>query len=188
MKKFTVQSAVILLVLVLSILIVSCQPQPTVSWSPIENDAGWTLFTNSSKVQKLLAEGNALWAATSGGVVKWDLGKGTYRKYTTLDGLASNDVRSVGRDNQGNLWFGTIGGLSRYDGTNWRTFTTNDGLASNIVTAIAQDVKGNLWFGTMGAGVTCYDGTNWRTFTTKDGLGHNAVNIIARDNQGNLWF
>jgi ligand-binding sensor domain-containing protein len=83
--------------------------------------------------------------------------KETYQKYTTLDGLSSNDVRSVARDNQGNLWFGTLGGgVSRYDSTAWRTFTTKDGLAGDIVMAIARDNQGNLWFGTTG-GVSRYN-------------------------------
>ena len=60
-------------------------------------------------------------------------------------------------DNKGNLWFGTTGGVSRYDGTIWQTFTTKDGLANNDVRAVTQDSKGNLWFGTYGGGISRYE-------------------------------
>lgn len=120
MRKLIIKLAVILFILLPSSLIISCQQRSLTPWSPVENEDGWTIFTNSKKVYALLAEGNALWAATSGGVVRWDVDKGTYRKYTTLDSLADNDVRSIGRDNQGNLWFGTLGGVSRYNPTKSR--------------------------------------------------------------------
>ncbi len=41
-----------------------------------------------------------------------------------------------------------IGGVSKFDGTNWTTYTTTDGLAFNFVNAIAIDAQGNKWFGT----------------------------------------
>jgi hypothetical protein len=37
------------------------------------------------------------------------------------------------QDTDGNLWFGTCGGVSRYDGTSWQTFTTKIGLVPNAV-------------------------------------------------------
>jgi hypothetical protein len=46
------------------------------------------------------------------------------------------------------MWFGTEGGVSRYDGTNWKSFTREDGLVDDLVRAILEDREGNLWFGT----------------------------------------
>ena len=45
----------------------------------------------------------------------WD----RYRSYAYryVDGLASNDVRTILQDKQGAIWFGTQGGVSRFDGT-----------------------------------------------------------------------
>jgi transcriptional regulator with PAS, ATPase and Fis domain len=72
------------------------------------------------------------------------------------DGLAcSNSVSHIAQDRGGALWFGTVGGLSRYDGQRFVTYTTEDGLADNKVNAIYEDREGNLWFGT-GRGVTRY--------------------------------
>jgi len=36
--------------------------------------------------------------------------------YTTADGLVDNRVNGIAIDAQGNVWFGTEGGVSRYIG------------------------------------------------------------------------
>jgi ligand-binding sensor domain-containing protein len=74
----------------------------------------WTMFTNGNDVNDLAVdpEGN-LWAATSGGLVKWKA-DGAYTKYTTMDGLPDNRIWGVAAAPDGALWFGTYSGLSRY--------------------------------------------------------------------------
>jgi uncharacterized protein YjdB len=116
-------------------------------------------------------------------VTKWTV-------YTTSNGLADNYVSSVVIDSGGNKWFGTEGGVSEFDGTNWTTYNTgNCGLMNNWVYCIAIDASGNKWFGTMGGGVSKFDGINWITYmTANSGLIENRVNSIAIDAQGNKWF
>jgi hypothetical protein len=75
-----------------------------------ESKDGWTAFTNGNEINAMLFKGKELWAATSGGVIRIDSENATYRKYTTLDGLANNDVHAIALDKQGRLWFGTNGG------------------------------------------------------------------------------
>ena len=65
---------------------------------------------------------------------------------TEVDGLASNTVLAVFEDSQGNMWFGTTDGVTRYDGENFRTFTTEDGLSRNTTGLIFEDRHGMLWF------------------------------------------
>jgi hypothetical protein len=101
--------------------------------------------------------------------------------------LGDNEVYCILQDRDGNLWFGTRGGLSRYDGASWQTFTNNDYLAALIPCSILQDTDGNLWFGIEG-GLSRYDGASWQTFTTKDGLADNWIMSILQDTDGNLWF
>ena len=121
--------------------------------------------------------------------------KGTWKTYTSLDGLCNNFVYAIHDDPDGLLWFGTIGGVSRYDGNQFITFTTEDGLANNGAGAIARDSEGALWFGTLG-GVSraVYpelmrrDGHQFTTFTTADGLAANAVTALYCASDGALWF
>jgi len=113
--------------------------------------------------------------------------KGTWKTYTYLDGLAGNTVHAIYSAPDGTLWFGTRGGVSRYDGKEFVSFTTQDGLAHNDVRAICGTPDGILWFGTRG-GVSRYDGGEFKNFTTKDGLANNYVTAIHRAPDGVLWF
>jgi len=68
--------------------------------------------------------------------------------YTSKDGLSNDSVKTIFKDTQGTVWFGTKHGLSQFNGTNWRTYTTSDGLAGNEINSIAEDINGSLWIGT----------------------------------------
>ena len=97
-----------------------------------------------------------------------------------------NRVHAIYRDTGGVLWFGTEGGVSRYDGDEFTTFTTQDGLAHNRIHAIYPDPDGAVWFGTEG-GISRYDGDQFTTLTVQGGLAHNRVHAIYRDTEGVLW-
>ena len=109
-------------------------------------------------------------------------------KWTTYSNdQISNGVTAIAIDGQGNKWFGTMGGVTEFDGINWTNY--NNTLNHYKVSCIAIDSQGNKWFGTIGGGVYVYNGTNWITFNTNNsGLAYNQVNAIAIDSQGNKWF
>jgi len=110
----------------------------------------WRNYTNANKVHALAMEGDFVWAATTGGVVRWNRIDGTYVKYTATDGLAHNIVYAIAIDQVGHKWFGTWKGVSEFDGSTWTSYTTADGLAGNTVNAIAIDQAGHKWFSTGG--------------------------------------
>ena len=121
------------------------------------------------------------------------VGKGGFTTFTTQDGLVHNHILAIHQDESGALWFGTAGGVSRYDGNKFVNFTTRDGLPDNWVSAIIDDEDGTLWFGTgsrtsSDGGVCRYDGKGFITFTTQDGLVYNQIMAIYRDVNGSLWF
>ena len=107
--------------------------------------------------------------------------------YTTIDGLANNDVLSVYQSRDGAMWFGTRGGVSRFDGT-WQTFTIAEGLTNNVVWSVFESRDGAMWFGTEGGGVSRYDGKNWQTFTAEDGLVDNNIWAVFEARDGAMWF
>jgi ligand-binding sensor domain-containing protein len=169
----------------------------------------WQTFSNGSDVLDLLVNGNEVWAATTGGVVCWNIQDGTNRKYTTLDGLAGNSVRKIVRDTQGNIWVtGTVDGVSRFDGNQWQTFTTENGLVSNDVITLAADKKGGIWVSAFW-GVSYFDGKQWSSYSNIDpdeiviggsnpmkdsknltfiDMELSAVDVIFIDSRGNTWF
>jgi ligand-binding sensor domain-containing protein len=107
--------------------------------------------------------------------------------YNTTNGLLSNFVKTISTDGFGNIWVGTIDGVSKFDGTNWTSLTKSDGLADNNVNFIYFDNENNIWFCT-GGGVSEFNGTTWTTYTTADGLADNMVFTMTIDNNGNKWF
>ena len=111
-----------------------------------------------------------------------------FTRQSTLGGLASDMVNAIEQDRQGNLWFGTNLGVSRYDGQNWQTYTKSRGLSDNNVLSLEHDTRGNIWVGTPGYGVSRFDGKNWQTFTKSEGLAGNYVVSILADDHDNVWF
>lgn len=104
-----------------------------------------------------------------------------------LQGLRQNNVVTLTQDQTGNLWFGTAGGLTRFDGSSFTHFDTEQGLLNNFVRYLYFDSRGHLWIGSEG-GVSRYDGLRFTHYTTEDGLTNNAVISIAEDAGGRMWF
>ncbi len=102
------------------------------------------------KVRTVFVSRNgALWLGTGGqGVVA--IRHGVATQYTTRQGLINDFIRAFCQDRDGNLWIGTDGGLSRWDGKHFKNFNTSNGLAYPSVRAIVQDDAGNVWVGTDG--------------------------------------
>ena len=100
----------------------------------------------------------------------------------------NNSVSVIHRAPDGVMWFGTWGGISRYDGKRFANFTTQDGLAHDFITTIYRDPDDVLWFGTDGGGVCMYDGTAWSSLDSRDGLAGNIVRAIDPAPDGSLWF
>jgi ligand-binding sensor domain-containing protein/signal transduction histidine kinase len=84
-----------------------------------------------------------------------------FHNLSVEDGLVQSQATCLAQDSIGNLWIGTVGGLSRFDGKNFTSYTVRNGLLNNIIRALAADSHGNIWIGTS-EGLSMYDG---RSFT-----------------------
>ncbi|HEV2478934.1 MAG TPA: two-component regulator propeller domain-containing protein [Puia sp.] len=74
------------------------------------------------------------WVGTEGGgLLLFDRKTGTYRQFTTKEGLPNNGILRILEDDKGNLWLSTYYGLCRYNPASktYRNFTQADGLQSN---------------------------------------------------------
>ena len=77
--------------------------------------AEWQAYTSMRDIDRLLVYGDAVWAITAGGVLRYDQATQSYDRFTRLDGLPGNRISSLAVDDNGHLWFGTrFQGLSRY--------------------------------------------------------------------------
>ncbi|HUX58987.1 MAG TPA: two-component regulator propeller domain-containing protein [Bacteroidales bacterium] len=116
---------------------------------------------------------------------------------TIDDGLSSNRIRSIFRDNKDYLWIGTDVGLDRYDSYQIKKYRYGKNqpgtISSDILTCIYEDKEKNLWFGTY-EGLNLYNpsGDNFKVFkrdpTDKNSINSNCITGIVEDKKGNLWI
>jgi ligand-binding sensor domain-containing protein len=78
-----------------------------------------------------------------------------YTHYDSKDGLAGSTVYCMVQDRDGFIWFGTEGGLTRFDGTHFKNFTKEDGLPDNEIIQLFADSKGRIWIAPFKKSV-CY--------------------------------
>jgi hypothetical protein len=123
--------------------------------------------------------------------IKEDLTRGGtpfFINYGKEQGLSGNRVNKSMIDNQGNLWFGTAEGVSKYDGKAFTTYSSANGMPAGGVWSILQDNKGNIWFGTREGGASKYDGKTFTNYTVGQGLAGNYVLSMMQDKVGHIWF
>ena len=77
-------------------------------------------------------------------------------------GVVGNSVTSIIQDSLGYMWFGSHGGLHRYDGENFITYTSDpinqNTLNSDYIEGIYLDKQGTLWLTHWsGGGVSAYN-------------------------------
>ena len=87
-----------------------------VIWLPVSADEIWKGYQNGNTVLDTAFQGDYVWCAAEGSLVRWNKRDGTYKQYTTEDGLLSNRIHSVFVDRDDNLWIGSLEGAQRYNG------------------------------------------------------------------------
>ena len=77
------------------------------------------------------------------------------------DGLPNNSVRCMFQDSKGFMWFGTLNGLSRYDGLSFKSCGLSDygqlSLPDHRINDIFEDNNGFLWIKTFADLYGCYN-------------------------------
>ncbi len=112
-------------------------------------------------------------------------------------GLAQESVLAVAQDRDGFMWFGSQGGLSRFDGyrmVNYRNVPSDTrSLVNNWVRVLHIDRKGRMWIGTDG-GLERFDPAT-RSFThylpgeaQRSGNGNRRIRTIIDDGRDGLWL
>ncbi|MCH8318713.1 MAG: hypothetical protein IIA88_09510 [Bacteroidetes bacterium] len=80
--------------------------------------------------------------------------KANFRYFSVDEGLPQATVYEMLLDNEGYLWFGTQGGIARYNGRTFDIYNQQNGLAGNHVVKLYQDSKNNIWIGYRYEGVS----------------------------------
>ena len=122
----------------------------------------WTEFTqtNGAPGRYVVAiesgsDGNVWFGAIDGGLARFD-GKMMEPVGAGFGTFIPSGVQKIFRAADGTLWFGTLTGVTHYDGTTWVPLDEGDGLVPGAIGAMAQDAKGAMWFGSAN-GLIRYD-------------------------------
>ena len=92
---------------------------------------------------------------------------------TLFHGLPSDRVRAIAQTPDGTMWFGTDGGLAKYDGRRTQAIAA-EGLKGARVLALRVDTDGALWVGTEeGAGL--FYGAQFRFIKETEGKSITAI-------------
>ena len=86
-------------------------------------------------------------------IVDWGQQFG-FTQYTPKEGLAQSQVRCIAQDGEGYLWFGTLGGVSRFDGHSFTNYALQEGLPDAQVNAVLCAKDGTVWLGAGGSLMT----------------------------------
>ncbi len=115
------------------------------------------------------------------------------------DGLSSNYINQIVRDNQGFIWIATNDGLCRYESHDrFKIYRSIKGdpnnLQSDNIKTVYADSRDNLWIGTRGGGLTRLHqptGT-WTTFkndpNNSSTISNDEILSILEDRNGRLWI
>jgi len=104
------------------------------------------------------------------------------------DGLVSNVLNTIYKDDKGDLLICSKNGLSHIRENDLTSFTEANGLDFSDVRAVIKDYEGRYWIGTNGGGLYKFCGYSFTYFTTDEGLSSNAVMTISKGEDGDLAF
>ncbi|WP_163713591.1 hybrid sensor histidine kinase/response regulator transcription factor [Mangrovibacterium lignilyticum] len=144
---------------------------------------------------------NRVWVCTySGGVSFFDQENPIVTKIGHLvnnhNSLINDEVNSVLEDSDGNIWFATNNGISRWDvkANRWASFYYNNEEHAQVFHDLCEDDLGRIWAGTYSSGLYVLDrrtGNELHHYSFEESSGTfngDFVFDIVKDVQGNIWI
>jgi ligand-binding sensor domain-containing protein len=153
----------------------------------------WKSFTKkdglpADKAYCVRIDGDRVLVGTSGGLAVYEDGKWT--NYTTKDGLGHNGVLAIDVSQlTGDVWLGTLGGLTRWSGGQFYTFTQlNSGMPNDVIYSVACDGK-DVWVAT-GGGAGHYDTykDQWEIYMERNAPMHEPWTYGVCAGGGKIWI
>jgi ligand-binding sensor domain-containing protein len=155
-------------------------------WTSFQTTQQFT-FSNHWANEMIADDNNSIWiACEQSNLVKFD---GTnWTKFTVNQDVPNGVYRSVGVDNTGIVWVGSLAaGVFKNQGNSF-TILKRDEMPSlcNTINSIGFDKNQNGWFGTEN-GLLKYDGSIWTSFLEDEYSIGVPIKSIAIDNNDDVW-
>ncbi|SDL41190.1 Two component regulator propeller [Pedobacter sp. ok626] len=82
-----------------------------------------------------------------------------FKNITSEQGLAQSTIHGIAKDKYGFMWFGTWGGLCRYDGYTFKTYRynpdNNKSINNNMIHNVIKDTDDRIWVLTFSKNELC---------------------------------
>lgn len=109
---------------------------------------------------------------------------------SSREGLSSNSVTAMLKDQYGFMWFATDDGLNKFDGQHFTIYrhiaTDPKSLSSNELIDLYEDQSGTLWVVTA-AGLMSYD-RNTDSFVDYPAEHKTGITSVTSDKDGRIWI
>ncbi len=70
----------------------------------------WKNYTNMKDVVAIVSTRDAVWAGTTGGLLRFTVQDSAFKKFTNSEGLTGNDISAIGLGLNGSVWIGESSG------------------------------------------------------------------------------
>ena len=139
---------------------------------------------DSVGVERLLLDRhNALWVGTNQNGL-YRIYRGHVEHFGSVDGLSSDNVRTLFEDREGNVWVVTTKGIDNFRDVPVVSFSTREGLSTTEVDTVFASRNGSVWVG----GFEALDQIRG-SFSVIKGmrLPGRQVTSVFEDHSGRLW-
>ena len=146
----------------------------------------------------MLVDGPLTWIGTTNGVIRYSSGTDRHTIYNNQNGLLSNGVFYLGK-NDGEIWVGTYGGglsILEPESEAWRNYNIPNGMGDAFVYDVLRTRTGDIWIATwsganrvVGGRLDNFD--DWTLYTvenTNGGLPNDWVYGLAEGKDGEVWM
>lgn len=153
-----------------------------------QGESQWKFFRKKdglpdNHVQAVAWIKGALWVGTRKGVARWH--KRRWKRWTTAQGLPASDIRAIGADEQGRIWFSPNIATPFY--RQGERFVPVKNFPVVGATCVVGDTEGGVWF-CSDQGAIHYKNDQPRVFSVDHGLAGINVQSILVDAGGGVWM
>lgn len=148
----------------------------------VELEVPFSIAVTDSVTALVLDESNQVWVGTPNGLWRYD--GSSWKGYTVLEGLPSNNIRTIAVGEYGSVAVGTDRGVGVYSQGLWSTL---NGLEDTLVSAVAYGAREKLYIGTRKGVAVIGEDSVWTVYDTADGLLAQQVTALHIDEEDQLW-
>ncbi len=142
----------------------------------------WRTYTNAKDIRQIAVDEEAVWCATNGGLVAYDLVEHSSTKYTNTEGLLSNDLVAIEIDRYNRVWIASSEGhLMCLEPESGEFKIKND-----FVGFVIRDLYayGDSIFVALNIGTSLYDISKWEV---KETWKIGECNRVVVDAKEQIW-